>query len=170
MKSKPKTTVALSGIAACLLGGCVGSGDKYPSLEIRDAERITFAANPASQPDQGEVAPLAQMTADLPSILDRARAGGQAFDAAVPSARSAVLAARGTTPDNNNWARAQIALADLATHRTQVAIALSDADLLYAKAISESYRRGEIETLRQTIEAQLNAHDRVLAELDGYSR
>ncbi|MEL7447004.1 MAG: hypothetical protein AAGK02_14550, partial [Pseudomonadota bacterium] len=122
------------GVAAALtaLSACAGSGDRYPSLAIRDAERNTGQFTPALA-NTNQEAPVISRT-DLSAIVSRASSAHDAFLALAPAARNAVESANGLSPENNNWAHAQVVLADLGTQRSETLLALGDLDLLEAKA------------------------------------
>lgn len=150
--------------SAMLLVGCVGSGDKYPSLAVRDAERVTGAFNPApteAEPIQIDPALLA----GLPAIEARAQRSYDAFLAAVPRVEAAVQAARGRSQTSNQWAAAQVSLSDLDAQRSQTAIALADVDQIYAEASSDLAMAPEIAELRAKIATQISSEDQILAEL-----
>lgn len=117
---------------AITLAGCAGSSDKYPSLAIRDAERVTGQFTP-SAPEAEPVAPVVsrQVTAD---IIGRAYGLRQRFDAAETNAAQLVRAARGAGPESDSWAQALVALAELTSIRGQTAIVLADLDDLESKA------------------------------------
>ncbi len=162
-----RATIALPAIAA--LAACASSGERYPSLAIRDAERLSgeFAVAPAAP----EVAPLPPLPADAASRIVALRAQAatahRKFLAAVPDARRAVGAARGAGVQDDRWAGAQVALADLDSSRSEAAIALGDLDLIFADAAVEQAQRDEIVAARSAVSALIAEEDRVLAELRG---
>lgn len=150
---------------ATLLTACASAGDRYPSLAIRDAERVqgTFAVSPAAAPTE---APAPPGTLDRVAQLGaEARSAHAKFMAAAPGARQAVGAARDAAVTENRWAVAQIALADLDSARSEAAIALGDLDLLYADATLAFTEREQIGATRREVLALLSEADRILAEL-----
>ncbi len=149
---------------AATLSACAGSGDNYPSLAVRDAERFAGSFEPAPSVEPAPVAAPAIM-AGLAAIEVRADAAYAAFQSALPSAESTVRAARGASQSSNQWSAAQVALADLTAKRSTSAIALADIDLIYAKTSSEFTVNQEIAELRGRIAAQVDAQDRILGEL-----
>ncbi len=149
---------------ALMLSACVGSGEQYPSLAVRDAERVSGAFNPAIGTRSAPVTDPA-LLAGLPAIEARAQTAYDEFVAAVPGAQRALSAAQGASASSNAWAAAQISLADLDSQRSQTAIALADIDLIYAEASIELAMAFEIAELRAKIDAQVSAQDQILDQL-----
>jgi hypothetical protein len=155
------------------LAGCASTGDRYPSLaireaEIREADRVAgeFAVVPPAEPTP--LPPIAPETAGrLGQLRAQAATAHQKFLAAVPGTRSAVAAARGSGITDDRWASAQVALADLDSSRSEAAIALGDLDLLFADAALAQELRDEIVVARTEVTGLIAEEDRVLAELRG---
>ena len=129
------TTVVLSALA---LSGCAASSDKYPSLALRDFEKIpASAAAPTTMPATNVLLP-AEMSSDavrqLMAERDSARDAHAAFMSALPNAQRTSSAARGSGPTANIWAEAQLAIAELTVHRSLTAAALANIDELIAQA------------------------------------
>lgn len=120
-------------LAALLaLTGCAATADNYPSLAIRDAERVSGTmAVPAAPP---AALPPAPPSADLAALLAAIRAGHTRFAAQTGATQRTVAAARGAAVGSDSWSAAQVAVADLEGERSQVMIALADLDRLYASA------------------------------------
>ncbi|MEL6877737.1 MAG: hypothetical protein AAGL68_06525 [Pseudomonadota bacterium] len=149
---------------AFVLSGCLGSGDKYPSLAVRDGERIAGTFEPVTRPPAAPVSNPAVL-AGLPAIEARADSAYEAFQVAIPGVESAIASARGSSPESNQWAAAQIALAELDSQHSQTAIALADIDLIYAEASSEFALGQEIAELRAKVAVQVMAQDQILRAL-----
>lgn len=153
-------------LAAPLAACAAGSGD-YPSLAIRDAERVEGAFEPA--PAQEPAPPPAEPSADLLQRLSQLRAAAssahQAFLEAAPDARRKVEAARGTGVESNLWAAAQVALADLDSARSQTAVALGDLDLMFADATLAFELRAPIADTRGEVAEMIAQEDAILTEL-----
>ena len=141
-------SVALLPVLAACASSPVG---EYPSLAIRDAERWTgsLEVEPYVPP-----APPAASVASAGELAAQARAAHQRFLAALPAARNRVAAARGGSVGSENWSRAQVAIADLESHRGQTMIALADLDRIYVATSTDGqaiapvqYERGEVEAL-----------------------
>lgn len=113
---------------ALCLGGCASG--VYPSLERRPGEMR--AASAAAAPLPTPAAPLSPLPLDGPLSLDRlrqkaAKAHAQ-FAALVPQGESAAAAARGSAPDSEAAAHANLALARLHAARNAVSAALAELD------------------------------------------
>lgn len=121
--------------AVLALTGCASSSQDFPSLAIRDAERVsgTIAVPPAPT---GPVPP-APAQAQLAPLMAAIREGHARFAGEVPAAQRAVSAARGAGVGTENWSVAQVAVANLEAQRSQVMIALADLDRIHASAAVE---------------------------------
>lgn len=145
------------------LSACAAPAEQYPSLAIRDAERVSGTMAPAAAP----YVPPPTSTAVL-GQLDRlvadAAAAHRDFSAAAPATRTAVAAARGSGPGAETWARAQVALAGLQASRSRAMIALADLDRLYVDAAVAEDELARIAAARDTVTAQVAEQD---AAIDG---
>lgn len=153
---------------AAILSGCAASSDKYPSLANRDFERSPQTEEPAASAATTPAASFAISSATLASLNSargRAQSAHNTFLSALPAARSKVSAARGSGPNSNGWAEAQVALADLISKRSQTAIHLGDVDALIADtaiaAKGEDYPR----SIQNEVAAMLASQDRSIAQL-----
>lgn len=137
--------------AVLALSGCASSSGEFPSLAIRDTERVsgTIAtpATPATPPPPGPAA------TELAALLAAIREGHDRFIAQAPAAGRAVAAARGAGVGTDAWSVAQVAVANLEAQRSQVMIALADLDRIYASAAVE----GADITATEAALAQANA-------------
>jgi hypothetical protein len=150
-------------IAATALSGCVGDSSRYPSLDIRPAERIQRTANPVEPlplPEQPAVSGQA-----LANITERARAAHAEFLSAAPRAAQLANSASGFEAGNNEWAAAQVALADLDSARSSAAISLGELDILYVDARLSNQALASIDSAREEVLAMLREEDRILADL-----
>ena len=146
------------------LAACASGAESYPSLAVRPAERVegTFAAPPAV-PDPAPIG--AAEAGRIDSLVGSATGTHRRFLDRVDSARSLVLAGRGASPEDNRWAAAQVALADLDSIRSEAAIALGDLDLMFVDATLSNTQRAEVDTARNRILAFLAEQDRILSAL-----
>lgn len=151
------------------LGACTTSGDRYPSLAIRDVERAEGRFEPAASIPLAvpEVAipaggPLADRLASLGASADAAH---RAFLASASTAERRANAAAGAAVGSNVWATAQVALADLDSARSATAIALGDLDTLMVANAVQAQDVSAIEAVRQQVLAQVGEQDEVLARL-----
>ena len=115
-------TLAL--LSACATG-------QYPSLERRAAELPTEPP-PAAEPLPPALAMSPDTLAKLQDALAKARAAHQKFLTLAPRAESALAASAKAAPDSEETARANIALADLQSARSDTALAMADIERLYS--------------------------------------
>jgi len=155
-----------SACAALLLAACAGSDDRYPSLAIRDAERAVGEFTPTQSGGSAStpVSALASVQ-DLKKIVDQATESHQAFITARPAASGLVRSARGSGAESDARARALVALADLASKRSETAIPMGDLDLLAAEARTTFAPHEEIVAARALVAGLVSQQDRALAEL-----
>ena len=147
------------------LAACAGGADRYPSLAIRDAERVqgTFEVAEAPPPQ-----PLgADTLASIDSLVSDARAAHSEFMSAAPRATVLVRQAQGAAVASNQWGDAQVALSNLDSQRSLAAIPLGSLDLLYAHAAISLEQRAAIDEARNAVIALLEEEDLVLAQLRG---
>jgi len=130
------------------LSACAGASDDYPSLAIREVERVRggfdvppcgecvedaqcVAPSPAPTPTPAPPPELptsyAQRTA---ALLADVRAADAAFQSSLATARNRVAAARGAALGTPAWGSAQVALADLTSKRSATAIPVTDLEKL----------------------------------------
>ena len=167
----PIARFALTGSLACLLGACAGQKGDYPSLAIRDAERVE------GQFDTGERARLdvppvevdltGGLEARLAGLVDQAERAHAEFLALEPRVASLVAAAGSRDVASNAWAAAQVALAELDSARSRAAIPLGDLDTLYTAANVAAEDVAAIEAARREVISLIERQDAVLAELRG---
>ncbi len=151
------------------LSACASDSGQLPppSLAIRDIERVSGQFEVETQPESSGPSPTSMETlADVESLLVRAQDSHKEFLAAVPGAERAVRAA-GAGPESNSWASAQVALADLDSHRSVTAIALGEIDLFYVDATLNFVQRERIADVRESVVEIVEEEDSVLARLHG---
>lgn len=151
------------------LAACATSGDRYPSLAIRDIERAEgrfepVASTPLAVPEVAVPAtgPIGERLAALGAA---AAASHRAFLASAPAAARRASAAAGAAIGSDAWASAQVALADLDSTRSTTAIALADLDTLMVANAVQARDISAIEAVRQQVIAQVTEQDSVLARL-----
>lgn len=151
------------------LTACAGGSADYPSLAIRDAERVegTFEPAPAPEPSPQPVQPSPDLLQRLAQLRTAAASAHQAFLETAPGTRRAVEAARGTGVESKSWAAAQVALADLDSARSQTAVPLGDLELMFANAALAFELREPIADTRSDVAAMVAQEDAILAELHG---
>lgn len=164
--------LAFLSVAAIPLAACASAASDYPSLAIRDAERVSgeLAAPANTAPAPPPIPASADLLQRLGELQSAARSAHAAFLKIAPSATRKVSEARNAAVASDRWATAQIALADLDSQRSQAAIALADLDALYTQSAIALERRGEIESARAAVIDLIAAEDEVLARLRGSLR
>ena len=153
------------------LAACAGGSADYPSLAVRDAERVEGTFEPAPAPEPSPSPPPVQPSPDLLQRLALLRTAAasahQAFLETAPGTRRAVEAAHGTGVESKSWAAAQVALADLDSARSQTAVPLGDLELMFANAALAFELREPIADTRSDVAAMVAQEDAILAELHG---
>ena len=148
-----------------LLAGCATAAEEYPSLDIRDAERVSGTLEPvASAPYVPPPTPAA-VRDRLGQLAAQAASAHQAFLAEAPAARSAVAAASGAEPGSDSWAAASVALAGIESTRSRAMIALADLDRLMVDAALEGAELERIVAVRNTVTAQVEEQNRTIEAL-----
>lgn len=166
----PVYAIALSAI---LLSGCAASSGAYPSLAIRDAERVqgSFAADavpaPSIIPPIVEASPSADLVTRLAQLQAAAGSAHRAFLGQAPEAGRLVNAAADASITSDSWSSAQIALASLEAARSQAAVPLGDLDLMHADAALALEQRGAIEDTRDAVTKIIAEEDAILSNLRG---
>ena len=148
-----------------LLAACQSTGEEYPTLAIRDVERVSGTLQPPAPyvppPQPPEVSDrLARLSAEVASAHD-------VFQREAPAARNLVEAARGSGIGSEAWAVAQVALAGLESARSRAMIALADLDRLYVDAATEGTELGRIATARDGAIAQVEQENATITSLLG---
>lgn len=155
--------------SACLamLAGCASDPGRYPSLAIRDFERVEgqFEVSGGISALPAPAAPGPATIARVGALLEEANRAHGDFLAAVGETERLLDTAKGLGPEDNAWSEAQIALAVLDTRRALVATRLADLDLLVADASLAYEQLGEIEAARSAVVALTKEEDRVLDRL-----
>lgn len=158
--------------ALLALGACVGAGSNYPSLAIRDVERVSGTAQPAQPEVQEPTAPPVNEALDqrIARLVVQAQDAHATFQSRTGSATRTVAAARGTRAPADRWIASQVAIADLQALRSTAMIALADLDNLFAQerlAWSDelSPTAQALDRARQQIGAWVEEEDQVIARL-----
>ena len=121
--------------AVCLtilaLGACSAPGGPYPSLRPRAAETIDPRL-PVPRP-MNDRPVSAALASRLAALVDQARSGNAAFEAAVGEAER--LSASAGAPRSEGWIAAEEALTAAIAARRPTATALADIDELAGNAL-----------------------------------
>ena len=129
----PKRLLAVLACASTV--ACATAPGDYPSLAIREAERVSGTLQPA-QPYVPPPVPQATL-ADAASLVAQARAAHAAYGSRLSGVRSTVSAARGAEFGSERWAVASVAVTQLETERSRAMIALAELDRLHVAAATE---------------------------------
>ncbi|MFV0643798.1 MAG: hypothetical protein ACK5NN_04765 [Sphingomonadaceae bacterium] len=170
-RSRHLYSYSLLPLLACsaTLGGCAtGKGD-YPSLAIRDAERVEGQFQPV-QPVQPPIALAPELDDALASAVARGNEAHALFMADVPATRQRVAAGRNGGQGSDSWSAAQIALANLESRRSSTAIPLADLDTIYADASNRALLQERIIIARNDVTALVAQEDSILAQLRSQMR
>lgn len=161
---RPGLAIALSLI---LLSACAAPQATYPSLSIRDAERIQGSFETGVGPSTSIVAtPLsADITDRLTQLQATAASAHRKFLNAAPGASRIVNAASGASIASDRWSSAQVALADLESVRSQAAVPLGDLDLMHAQASIALDQRESITRARESVTSMIAEQDAILSVL-----
>jgi len=138
-----------------LLAACATPAGKYPSLDLREAERVSGALEPAEPAPYVPPPTPAAVLGRLEQLTADAASAHHAFLAEAPQVRSKVAAASGADAGSESWAQAQVALAGLEAARSKAMIALADLDRLYVDAALDAAALDRIGPARDRVAAQV---------------
>ena len=162
--------MGLAPLAALSLAACASPSAEYPSLAIRDAERLngTFTpAKPETEAPSASLPPAADTIERLAQLQAAAGSAHKGFLALMPRATQLVEAARESGVGSDRWAAAQVAISELDAQRSLTAIPMADLDRLYASRAVLLLPRRSIAEAQSAVQALIEAEDRVLANLKG---
>jgi len=148
-----------------LLAGCATATEEYPSLDLRDAERVSGIFEPAPPVPYVPPPTPAAVRDRLDQLAAEAASAHQAFLAEAPAARNTVAAASGAEMGSDGWARASVAVAGLEGTRSRAMIALADLDRLMVDAAVEGAELERIVAVRNTVTAQVNEQNAAIEGL-----
>jgi hypothetical protein len=167
MTSRPAAPF-LPVVLALLLAGCAnGDSSRYPSLAIRDVERIKGSADPvaAETTPAGTAAPSTDLAGRLARLQDQAASADRAFMAAVASTESLIDAAAGSAVASESWSVATAALTRLDALRNPASLALTDLDKLYVDSEMEVGAVEAISAARGAVQAEVAGQEAILDRL-----
>lgn len=149
----------------CLALGACATPEGYPSLAVREGERVTGSLE---RPEPRAYVPPPvepEQLGRLEALLRQVARAHDNFLASVPEARRAVNAASSARVGSENWAVAQVALADLESIRSGAMIALADINRLYVDAATEGRQVAAIEEARSEAIELVGEENEVISEL-----
>lgn len=134
-----------------LLAACAGPTGEYPSLAIRDGERVSgeMAAGPA-EPYIPPAPPPATVE-EATSLAAEARALHAQFLSDMPGVRNRVANARGSSVGSEAWSDAQVALTILESHYGRMTVMLADIEALYVATSTEGQAIAPLEAERDAV-------------------
>ena len=150
-----------------LVAACATPEGEYPSLAIRDAERIGGSFEPVAPEPYIPAPTSAAVLGRLDELTAEAARAHQAFLAETPGARAAVNAASGGSVGSETWARAQVAVSTLQASRGRAMIALADLDRLMVDAAIEGAELERIVSTRDAVIAQVDQQNGAIEDLLG---
>lgn len=150
--------------ALALLGGCADRG-RFPSLAPRAAERL-------STQEPVRTAPFVAADPDLQervaALVGQARRGQDAFQTALPAARSS--AGRAGAAASESWIEAQQALSRLEAARAMTVTALAELDRLMATRAAVPTNADQFVELRTATETVASLTETQQVEIDRLRR
>jgi len=167
-------SLAMGTALVATLSACAADTSRYPSLERRDAERMTGSASPVEPdiaPPPAPATPPTGLTERLAAIAAAAEDSHKTFQSRVAPARERVRRAAGAELGTLAWADAEVALSSLESARSDTMFALADLDELLATGTVAQAETGkpaglpEISALREQITALVASEDAVLADV-----
>lgn len=160
-------------LPALLLSACAARSD-YPSLALRDAERISGSAEPAPAESPAPAPPQppsGDMVARLGQLVEQARAAHGLFNERRGAAERTIAAGAGAATGSEGWATASVALAGLESARSEAMIALGALDEIYtAEAVTAAgggspANRDAAAAAHSEVEGWVAEEDQVLTRL-----
>jgi hypothetical protein len=148
-----------------LLAGCATPSEEYPSLALRDAERVTGSFEPAAPAPYVPPPTPAAVLGRLDQLAVDAASAHRDFLAEAPAASRTIEAASGAEFGSDAWAAGSVALAGLESSRSKAMIALADLDRLMVDAGIEGGELVRIVAVRDTVTAQVNEENATIETL-----
>ncbi len=155
----------LLALACALPLAACAAPEGYPSLAVRDSERVSGSFDAPSSPAFIPTATAPATIAELGELAEMAREAHASFLAQAGEARRPVANAAGAARGSLEWSAAQVAIARLESTRSNALVALADIDRLYVAAALEG---GELERLaaaRDEVAALVEQEERLLTEM-----
>jgi len=147
-----------------LLQAC-STRDGYPSLAIRDSERVNMSmAAPEASLFTPAPAPQAMIdTLDL--LAANAVAANGRFLAATGGVEASVEQAAGSAIGSEEWAVAQVEIAGLESLRSDTMLALADIDRIFVASVVDGAEFDAAAKTRNEIALMIAEQDRVISSL-----
>lgn len=150
-----------------VLAGCAATPDTYPSLAIRDVERVTGTADPVAAAPYVPPATPQGVLDRVEQLRLQAQAADAAFQREEQANRGAISGLGGASEGSDAWARGIAALAELEGRRSQTMVHLADLDRLFVDAAVEGAEVARIGAARDEVAALVSRQDDAIARLAG---
>lgn len=151
-----------------LLGACAAADGSYPSLAVREVERISGSALPATTAaPYTPPAPAADLEGRLARAVADARQAHARFTTLAQANRAAITGGLRAAEGSDAWARSLGALAELEGARSRGMIALADLDRLYVDAGAEGADLTAIGAAQGEVATLLAQEDAAIAQITG---
>ena len=161
--TKSNTPFLFAASAILALPGCATAPDQFPSLAVREAERMSGTLTPA-QPEPA--APTYSVPAgEVENALAMARGAHERFVAGQPATTRLINSASGLAMGTDTHSRALIALADLTTYHSETASALASLDRLEAQGAVLFAPIDAVKAAQAEVEAMIGQQDAALDQL-----
>lgn len=154
-------------LLSLLAAGCASPVSEYPSLAMRDGERVTGSMAAALAEPYIPASPAPTTIERVAQLAEEARAAHAAFLDAASEARPRVAAARGAQQGSEAWSVAQVAIAGLEAQRSRTLIALADIDMIYVNVSNAGEAIAPVADPRDEIVGLVEQQDLLIDQLLG---
>lgn len=161
MSCNPMRLLPIPLLAA--VAACAAPQGEFPSLAIRDAERITGTATPAPANPYTPPAPAPATLDRLGQLQAEATAAHAAFTTQAARDRVVIAGLAGAATGSEAWAAGSAALGELEGMRGRTMIALADLDRIHVDAAVAGEDLACIATVRDAVAAMVAQEDAVIA-------
>lgn len=153
----------LAALSAC----ATPADDTYPSLAIRDAERVNGTAEPVAREPYVPPATPAGVLDRLAQLRATAVQAHATFTSRAQASRGTISNGIRAAEGSDAWAAASAALADLEGARSQAMLPLADLDRLYVDAATGGEELARIAAVRDEVVALVAEEDATIDRLTG---
>lgn len=165
MTPRPIALPALLAVAMAL-SACASGGGVYPSLSVREGERVTGTFKPVpAKPALPSPPPSADVLDQVAQLRSDATDANQRFLTAAQAAQAPIAAANGAEPGSEEWAVAEVALSNAQARHNETVAALSGLDRIYVAAQMAGNELGKIQAAVDEVSALVDAENKRLNAL-----
>jgi len=155
----------LATLGAIMLAGCATDSELYPSLSVRDEERVSGVFEPVQTEPYVAAALSGDVLDQVAALRTNAATAHRNVLAAAESARGPLAGARDSEIGGEEWSVASRALADVEARRSETMIALADLDRLYVAAQTDGSQSDAIVAALSEVNTLVLEEDRLIAAL-----